>query len=157
MVRLDIGDEQEERFLTAAGPQVLQHPVGLGIHPVSARWKIALPSVAVEHVAIVTVGGELQHVAGQPEVFVAAAPLHGHRLGIGRGQVPLADVADLVARFAEPVGDGLLARRQGDAIAETAGLRGVLPGLERERVGPHTGWQVKAYTNRTPSAAMRSR
>ena len=57
--------------------------------------------------------------------------------------MPLADVSHLVARLAAPMGYCFLARRQRDAVTETAGLRGVLAGLEDGSGGPADGLRGK--------------
>ena len=139
VVRLDIRYEEEERFGVVKGSEIINGPVGLGIDAVATLWKEAFLAVGVEHVAIVTVRGKLQNIRGEPEIVIASPEFRGDglvvwgvdadQIWIG-GQVPLSEVADLVAGGAKPVGDGFFIWSYGDGVFEAAGLSGVFSGLQ---------------------------
>ena len=102
VVWLDVGNKQEERIVLVF-VDVADDGVGLGIDAVTRHLDRLV--VAVVHDAVVGVRRELQGVGGQP-VVVSEAPVSGHRSPGTCIQVPLADVAGVVAAFPEAVGQG---------------------------------------------------
>jgi len=131
VVRLQVGQEQEPGTLPVAAAQIFQRPVGQRVDPVAALRKIAALHVPVEHMAVVAVRGELQHIRGQPEISVPAAALRRHGsdaevirpvLRPGRREVPLADVAGLIASVCQVVRDRALGQGQHAVVDMDAGL-----------------------------------
>ena len=124
--------------------------------------------VLIKHIAIVAVGGELQHIRSTPVTGIATAQLQRNSVMVWSTvgffparrprQMPLSDVGRLITGILFHV----LAQRldlggQHQVVAEAAGLGGVFTGLEQGAAGPHTGWGEKALSNFTPSRASRSR
>ena len=144
MMRLDVGNRHEERLLAVVLIEEIKRQIGDAVRTIALEVHAVV--VLVEHIAVVAVGGELQHVAGAPEAGVAAAQLLRDR-GDGvvdrrlllqlavAGQMPLADVGGFVAGFLDVAAQGLHIRREHHVVAEAAGLGGILARLEQRAAG----------------------
>ena len=120
-------------------PEVVDREVREAVHTKAALRERHCVHVAIEHVAVVAVRGELNHVRGEPEVSVSAPTLRRHRPraevvtspnGPRRCQMPLPYIANFVPGFGKPVGHGLLRGGQHAMVRVAPELRGIFPGLE---------------------------
>ncbi len=106
MVRFDIRNEQEERLFGSSGTQIRDGKVREAVNAIPILRELDLFHGRVEHVAVVTVRRELQHVGCQPVVFVTAPPFGGNGsasiavlpvLWAEGSKVPLPDITHLVS------------------------------------------------------------
>ncbi len=119
-----IRTEQEERLLAMVG-DVADCRVGLCVHPVA--WECHFFFIVVENREPVWLRGEFEGVGSKPGL-VAAAFTRWHRVAIR--QVPLANVAGVIPRIVEPVGEGALSLREGNAVSEATGGGWIQAGLQ---------------------------
>ena len=135
VVRIQLGDEQEERPVRSPLGVLVQIINGKGvdaIHPVAN--KIVAVHVAVKHIAVVSVGGYLQRIGNHP-VFVSAPALYRNRLrAVGTlliaCQVPLADVGRLVSGGVHPAGQRIHADGQNTMVLVAIHLGCIHAGLQ---------------------------
>ena len=144
VVGLDLGNGHEEGLCLVAHIQEFQGHVVDAVRPVALE--IDAPVVFVKDIAVVAVGGELQHVRDPPVAGVAAPQLPGHG-GHGvvhgvvavhvavAGQMPLAHIRRLVAGLLQIVRQRFDVGGQHDVVAEAAGVGGVTAGLEQRAAG----------------------
>ena len=116
MMRLNLGNGHKEGFFPIIAVQKFQSHIINTVRPVAL--KVNTPVIFVKNIAVIAVGGKLQHVCGPPESGVAPAQLS--RNGADRvidcrrlihlpvaGQMPFADIGGFISRLPEIVGQGL--------------------------------------------------
>ena len=145
MVRLDLRHGHEEGLFAGILVKIVQRKLVNAVGTVALEIDAVV--VLIKHIAIVAVGGELQHIRSTPVTGIATAQLQRNS-GDGvvngglflqltvRSQMPLADVGRLVAGILFHV----LAQRldvggQHQIIAEATGLGGIFAGLEQSTAG----------------------
>ncbi len=129
VVRLDVGDEDEEWILLpSASVDVANRRICDRVHAVPRQLHLLV--VAVVHHRVVGVGGELQHVGRQPVAIAEASVGRYGPHGLAIVEVPLADVGRVVAGLAEVVRQGAAVVGKGNGVAVTARGGGVEPCLQ---------------------------
>ena len=145
MVRLDLGHSHEEGLFAGVLVEVVQRELVDAVSTVAL--KVDAVVVLVEHITVVAVGGEFQHIGCTPVAGIAAAQLQRNgcngmvnsrllfQLAV-RGQMPLANIGRLIAGiFFHILAQSLDIRGQHQIIAEAACLSGVFSGLEQGAAG----------------------
>ena len=141
MVRLDLRHGHEEWLFAGILVKIVQRKLVNAVGTVALEIDAVV--VLIKHIAIVAVGGELQHIRSTPVTGIATAQLQRNS-GDGvvngglflqltvRSQMPLADIGRLVAGILFHVlAERLDVGGQHQIIAEATGLGGVFSGLEQ--------------------------
>ena len=136
MMRLDIGQEEEERGLLVV-VDVADSCIRQRVHAIAGQLDGF--AIVVIHDSIVGIRGELQHIGGQPALVAAPVRLR-HRPGDPPvRQMPLADIARIVARLPEEMCQRARILWQRDGVAITACRGGVHAGLQTGAGRPADG------------------